>query len=346
MIKLSYLVLHCALIGAATMLLQQGAIAQDNNSSSSLVAPQDELPISPITVGDASHKVHIMPPPSENNFAAADAGPLLYHSGGSVMQPSVTTYVIFWVPSHLQNGAASSMTSHYQGVQLSMLSDYPAHGINNILTQYYQNIGGHITYVQNKGALGSSYFVDTSAFPASACNDARTPGNCITDAEVRAEVKKVLAFAGLHGGLNQMFLVYTPAGEGSCFDSSSRSCAYTQYCAYHSYFMNGTTPVIYSNEPYGDPRFCQVAGAPSPNSDPAADTAATATSHELSEAITDPMLNAWFTLQGNEIGDLCAYKYGSLSWDSGRANQMWNGHFYLLQTEFNNHSSSCVLVGP
>ena len=80
--KLSYLLLRCALIGAAAMLLQPGANAQDNNSSS-LAVPEDELPISPITVGDVNHKVHILPPPSANTFAATDTGPLLYHAGGT-----------------------------------------------------------------------------------------------------------------------------------------------------------------------------------------------------------------------------------------------------------------------
>jgi hypothetical protein len=49
-------------------------------------------------------------------------------------------------------------------------------------------------------------------------------------------------------------------------------------------------------------------------------------SHEFTEAITDPELNAWFTAQGNEIGDhLCAYDYGLFyNWDGGNANQMWN----------------------
>jgi hypothetical protein len=62
-----------------------------------------------------------------------------------------------------------------------------------------------------------------------------------------------------------------------------------------------------------------------------------AASHELTEAVTDPELNAWYTSQGNEIGDLCAYNYGTNSWDSAKANQMWNGRFYELQMEFDKH---------
>jgi hypothetical protein len=68
--------------------------------------------------------------------------------------------------------------------------------------------------------------------------------------------------------------------------------------------------------------------------------------HELTEALTDPELNAWFSAQGNEIGDLCAYNYGTNTWDSGNANQMWYGHFYEIQQEYDNHVTGCVQVGP
>jgi hypothetical protein len=52
-------------------------------------------------------------------------------------------------------------------------------------------------------------------------------------------------------------------------------------------------------------------------------------SHEHIEMVTDPMLNAWFASDGQEIGDLCAYNYGTRDEDGGVANQNWNGHFYL-----------------
>jgi hypothetical protein len=58
----------------------------------------------------------------------------------------------------------------------------------------------------------------------------------------------------------------------------------------------------------------------------------------ISESITDPLLNAWFTSGGFEIGDLCAYDYGTNASDSGNANQAWNGNFYELQTEFDYHA--------
>src|SRR5215469_11115851 len=135
-----------------------------------------------LTLSDAEHAVHVFP-----TVAGAGAhanlgtlsGPLVYN-GGPVMTGSVTTYAIFWLPASgkLQNGNPTSMSAHYQTVQKNLLGDYPAHGIDNNNTQYYQIVGTVTTYLQNKGSLGGSY-VDTSAYPASGCSDSATPGNCI-----------------------------------------------------------------------------------------------------------------------------------------------------------------------
>jgi hypothetical protein len=300
-----------------------------------------------LTVGDGFHNIHIFPTTAGAAARAnvgLDAGPLLYHTGGVVMTGSITTYAIFWVPAHLQNGGATSMSTSYQTVQKNLLTGYPGHGIDNNNTQYYQISGATTTYIQNKGSFGASY-IDTNPYPASGCTDSATPGNCITDLQLQAEVQRVIAVNGWTGGLSKMFLVFTSSGEGSCFDSSGSSCAYVQYCAYHSY-IPGSTPIVYSNEPYGNTSVCQSGGTPSPNNNAVADAAATSASHELTEAITDPELNAWYTSSGSEIGDLCAYNYGTNTWDAGKANQMWSGKFFELQTEYDNHTATCVQVGP
>jgi hypothetical protein len=301
---------------------------------------------SPLTVrSNDGHAIHILPTIGMAPALPPDVGPLVYH-GGPVMQASNTLYAIFWIPAKLQNGGATSMTVHYQTVETNLLKDYPAHGIDNINTQYYQTTGtGAKQYIQNKGAFGGS-FVDTDPYPASGCSDTATPGNCITDAQLTTEIQKVMTLKGWTGGLSKMFLVFTSSGEGSCFDSSSSSCAYTNYCAYHSYIA-GSTPIVYGNEPFGDPSNCQVPGTPSPNADIPADTASTAASHEISEATTDPEGSAWFTnTLGFENGDLCAYNYGANTFDSSKANQWWNGHFYEIQMEYSNHTLNCLRVGP
>jgi hypothetical protein len=321
---------------------------QEDPTQSTITLPEGQLAPSPLNIGPPGNSIHIFPSVTNREGLAtenADSGPLLYHAGGKIMGPTVTIYTLFWIPSHLQNGHPTSFPSNYEAVEVNMLYGYIGKGLSAIATQYYQNVGG-VSYIQNKGGLASHYYIDTSPYPASACNDSVTPGNCITDAQMRVEVQKIKNFVHASGGLGQIFMVFTAPGEGSCFDSSGASCAYNNYCAYHSHYMSGSTPIIYSNEPYGDPTYCQVSGAPSPNGDLAADTAATAASHELTESLTDPLGNAWFTSQGNEIGDLCAYQYGTVNWDGGNANQMWNGGFYLLQTEFSNHTGQCLNTGP
>jgi hypothetical protein len=302
---------------------------------------------SQLTVTDGVQKVHIFPTVDMAAKLAqypSDPGPLIYHTGGPIMTGSLTFYAIYWIPAHLQNGGSTSLPSHYQGVENSLLADYSGHGIANNNTQYYQRINSVTTYIQNRGQTGGNY-IDTNPYPASGCNDTYTPGNCITDAQIQTEIKRVMAIKGWTGGLSKMFLLFTSSGEGSCFDASGSSCAYVEYCAYHGATSDNPS-IVYGNEPYGDVNICQEPGTPSPNNDPAADTAATAASHEMTEAITDPQLDAWYTAQGNEIGDLCAYNYGTNTWDSGKANQRWNSIYFELQMEYDNHQSGCVQLGP
>ncbi|MGH6858283.1 MAG: hypothetical protein ACRECP_11800 [Methylocella sp.] len=72
--------------------------------------------------------------------------------------------------------------------------------------------------------------------------------------------------------------------------------------------------------PWDDPNFCQVPGQPPPNGDAVAVSVTSSASHEITEAFAGPLLNAWLTNAGDEIGDLCAYNYGTNAWDAGAAN--------------------------
>ena len=247
---------------------------------------------SPFTVGDESHRAHILPTQREalkRNVvpgAALASAALTFH-GGPVMS-DVQTFAIFWVPVKLQNNTPTSISSSYRWVQESLLYGYAGHGIGNNNTQYnstcfeppsfnglpddfecfyfYQvNTGKASYYVQNLGGFMGSY-VDKNPYPAGGCINPDTGANCISDADLQAEIKLDLTFLkakGWTGGRNQMILVYTSSGEGSCFGdgktNAGDACAYKAppvpngggYCGYHSYFtVNGHTAIIYSNEPY------------------------------------------------------------------------------------------------
>jgi hypothetical protein len=305
-----------------------------------------------LTFTDArGHSVHVFPTilmGAAVRASAAASGALLYHSGGPIM-PKIEIYNIFWVPPKLQNGAAASLPSYYPGAMNNLGRDYAGHTLSSNNTQYYQKISGTtyvsgLSFIANTNGSFGGTFTDTSPYPPSDCTDSATPGNCIIDTDIQNEVQKVITAKGWSGGLNKIFNVYTAVGEGSCFDSTSSSCAYTAYCAYHSYIGSaGSSSIIYSNEPYAAAPGCQWPTFPN-HAD--SDTAASVTSHEITEAITDPNLDAWFTSGGSEIGDLCAWTYGTNTYDSAKANQQWNGRFYEIQMMYDNHTAGCVQDGP
>ncbi|MGA7462090.1 MAG: hypothetical protein WBW69_17805 [Candidatus Korobacteraceae bacterium] len=334
--------------------------------------------LSPLPVSNNGNKVHILPPPEEalQRQSQSAGGPVVYH-GGPVMlgppaytnfPPVVTTYAIFWIPKSglLQDGKTKTiLPPFYRSIQKTLLEEYPGHGIDNNNTQYYSVVPSQpVEYVQNNGGL-AGYYVDTSEYPKGLCNNPLTGANCIPDSEIQYHIGLAITaenwplFPGGGDGLDKMFLLFTSSGEGSCVQDGSPgdSCAYLAppggmaYCGYHSYqlYYPGQW-VIYGNEPYLDQPMCQA--GTTPNNDSAADAAASVATHELTEAITDPLLTAWYTAGGDEIGDLCAWNYGANSWDfdpkSGQylANQMWGGALFELQMMYDNHTSSCVQVGP
>ena len=82
-----------------------------------------------------------------------------------------------------------------------------------------------------------------------------------------------------------------------------------------------------------------------PNGDLPADGAVSTLSHELIEAMTDPLdpQYAWSDKAGNEIGDMCAQTYGRAlgSTDpsdpsASEYNQVINGGKYYIQQMFSN----------
>jgi hypothetical protein len=116
--------------------------AQDAAPAQSLLTVHPLLPggVPEFNLSNTQSNVHILPTPNAFNLLRQFApplqsGPLVYHSGGSIM-PSVTNYVIYWVPPSLQNGGPTSLSPAYQAIETRLMKDYPAHGIDNNNTQY------------------------------------------------------------------------------------------------------------------------------------------------------------------------------------------------------------------
>jgi hypothetical protein len=271
---------------------------------------------------------------SHNAGSGGSGGNLAYH-GGPVMHTN-KVYAIYWVP------AGYTVSSSYQSLINRFFTDVAADSGKTTNVYYsdtqYSDGSGSIAY---SSALGGSY-VDTNALPGSGCSDSYT-SVCLSDAQIRSEIDRV-ATANGWARSGALFFMFTAKGIGSCY--SSTSCAFSQYCAYHSNFNASAGNTLYANQPYADtvPSACDAGNRP--NGDDA-DATINVTSHEHNETITDALGTAWYDHRGYENGDKCAWNFGGqLGGGSGaQYNQLINGHPYELQQEWSNRSSGCVLTG-
>jgi hypothetical protein len=314
------------------------------------------------------------PPPPEPAFNGTP--PLLFNGNpptcffqpcdsGNVMMTRATGPVvitpIFWDP------AGHPMSFAYKAIITRYLFDVAlASGQNtnvfSVLNEYYGN-NGRIRYNVRLG-----FPIDAkNPLPADGCTlasndtsgiyaDGTGYNACLDDTQLQAEVDSITAARHLPHNLSNIYVVYLPKQVETCFNPGSTTstaggqfCTINHqptaaYCAYHSTDLNSAVYANLSypiyNSPVGftcgsDARFPVVE---SPNGNPDADTEISPTSHEVSEAITDPDTETgWYDSTGNEIGDDCAYIYGATN---GQAGQLYNqtilGQHFLTQQEFSN----------
>ncbi|HZS30558.1 MAG TPA: hypothetical protein VFA37_04820 [Gaiellaceae bacterium] len=266
-------------------------------------------------------------------YRASGYGTLRYHGGP--VEHTNKVYAIYWVPS------GYTMESGYSSVINQFFTDVAADSGKSTNVYYtgtqYSDGSGHVQY---SSSFAGSY-TDTDALPASGCSDSDT-SVCLSDAQLQSEIRTVVSREGWTPSPTTEFFLFTAKGIGSC---SGSSCAFTQYCAYHSWSGSGSSVLLYANMPYADtvPSACDAGEHPNGND---ADATINVTSHEHNETITDEQGNAWYDLAGYEDGDKCAWIFGSLSGSAGAEyNQTINGHHYFLQLEYSNQDRGCVASG-
>jgi PKD repeat protein len=311
----------------------------------------------------------------------ADNG-IVNYQGGPVMHSSAP-YLIFWDPaSDIPTPTETLMRTYLTDVSLD---SGLASNVFGVLRQYSDHAG--ISDYQQTFSGGQA-FTDTHAFPGRDVNNCvnHVPADesaCITDTQLRSELTRFIAANSLPtaGATNAgelvpnapIYLVVMPPNVNVC---APLGCADTKFCAYHSSYVDGANRVLYAPIPLLDalvsdpangldPKSCQADNNPAvqqPNGD-GGDVALKYLSHELSETITDPLLNAWFdSTSGNEVGDNCNF------WDGGPTNiaggdepsafeptmggtasdgtlydQLINGDKYYTQSEWSNGDADCQM---
>ena len=268
-------------------------------------------------------------------LASAPSNGVFYH-GGPTMHISIS-YAIFWLPSGNSFEQSSGTNSAYMSLINRFLNDTSGTSYYNILNQYPDNVSGTPL---DRSVLGGSY-LDTTPYPV-----AGTQANPLHDSDIQAEVTNAMKANNWVPGPNKIFHVLTGYGIESCFDVNNQFCTFNTYCAYHDFFTQHSQSIIYSNMPdfNGLSGHCTPRGQSMPNNDYYADPEINILSHELFEAVSDPLLNAWTDSFSSEIGDKCAWNFGTVNPDG--SNLVITGHKYLVQLEWSNYNGCALSYGP
>jgi hypothetical protein len=246
--------------------------------------------------------------------------------------------------------------------------------VYGVLAQYTDSVGA-AGYRQTFGR--GQVIQDSHAYPANkgGCPLGSGVTACVTDAQIQAEITRLISadHLGTGVGLNApIYFVITPQDVNVCLLGGS--CSDKNFCAYHDFFTDGSSSVLYASVPFTvfvtDPtKGCQQDGTalyqtPDQGSQrrffgdhgyQIADNL----SHELSETITDPLLNAWFTA-ASEVGDMCetfatvsqpnrdvsAHAYfptlAGTAAGGDLVDQYFRGDYYYNQTEWSNATGDCM----
>jgi hypothetical protein len=247
------------------------------------------------SVNDAIRIVPLHRP--EARVAAPAATPQLSYRNGPLMT-SVEVFTIFWGSSWQQQPAAgflAQMNQFFDFVLTSSLMDQ--------LSEYSvagQSIG--------HGKRTGSIVLTTPAPSASETDQA-------IQQLLQREISSNAAFPPASS--NSLYFVFLPSGT-TVVQGGSSSCQ--QFCGYHDAI--GST-VFYAVMPFPDCTGCLGGLAQ-------LDALTSTSSHELCEAITDPIPGqGWYDDANGEIGDICAWKTKKLG-------------NYLVQLEWSNRADQCL----
>jgi len=232
---------------------------------------------------------------AERSLAKATSSVDMTLHGGNVLT-SNKTMAIFW-------GAWGSPGDIISGID-SFFGGWGGSGMAKDSTEYHGTTNGNVTA--------------TSTYLGHTIDSSTPPKRALSTSGAVSEACKI---AGNNPDPNAVYFIYTSTGAG-----------HVNYCAWHSWgtCSNGAPiQVAYM------PNITGIAGC-DPGSDVTSQSEglaalANVTSHELSEAITDPRGAGWFDSSNGENGDKCA-------WSFHNDVSLSNGSKWKLQMEWSNNA--------
>ena len=236
----------------------------------------------------------------EGEAPAPPANARLTYNGGPLI-PNVTVYTIFWGNTWSTDPVMNTLMGQIN----QFFTDILASSLINQLSEY--NVPGKYT-------IGSGSLIGTSVISEGTPQEGMT----IDDKAIRSALQGWIAASAVpQATSNMLYFIYlgnkvivSMEGESSC----------QNFCGYHDAINNN---IYYAVMPYPSCDGC-LAGLF------AIDAITGTSSHELCEAITDPVPpTGWYDTPNNmEIGDLCAWTFKTVV-----------GH--NVQNEWSNRNNTC-----
>jgi hypothetical protein len=228
----------------------------------------------------------------------ATPAPKLTYRGGPLLV-AVQVFTVFW-------GSAWKKTPYAQ-MATDVNAFFAAILQSSLLTTQMAE------YSVPKYKIGAGTLTGTSTVTAPAL------GQSVTDAAIQRMAQEQIASSkGIpKPGANVLYFVYLAPGV-KVTQGGSASCQ--AFCGYHD-FIDGK--IFYAVMPYPNCQGC-LGGLS------ALEALTSTSSHELCEAITDPIPGeGWYDDAHGEIGDICAWK----------TKQIGN---YTVQLEWSNKANKCI----
>jgi hypothetical protein len=228
-------------------------------------------------------------------IAAAPAAQLTYR-GGPLLD-SVRVFTIFWGQAWQtspNSDLANQLNQFFGFVVSSSLVEQ--------LAEY--SVPGH--------TIGHGSYIGTAAITQP------TLSHSVTDAAIQNTLEQEIKSNSSvpKPDANTLYFIYLPPGT-AVVQGGSRSCQ--AFCGYHDTFGSG---IYYAVMPFPNCAGCLGGMAK-------LDALTSTSSHELCEAITDPVPGrGWYDDTHGEIGDICAWQTKKLG-------------SYTVQMEWSNKDANC-----
>lgn len=220
----------------------------------------------------------------------------LTYRGGPLMT-AVQVFTVFWGAAW--NDAAQQSTAQSLNRFLQFVVSSP----------YLDQLG---EYSSPQQAIGRGRYAGTATVPDPAL------GPSVTDAAIQQLLEQQVARKALPAPTpNSLYFVFLPPGV-AVIAGNERSCQV--FCGYHD---RSAAQILYAVVPSPDCAGCLGGIGP-------LDALTSVCSHELAEAITDPIPGqGWYDDTNGEIGDICAWQNKKLG-------------AYVVQLLWSNRAKACV----